>query len=89
MRAYPVRILHYHEIINDEFGDEPITVTWCPLCGSAVVYGRTVGDQVLTFGVSGKLADDDLEQNKINFLKNVALLGGAVVLLSEGNDEKQ
>jgi hypothetical protein len=59
-RAYPVRILHYHEIVNDELGDEPVAVTWCPLCGSAVAYERTVGERVLTFGVSGKLADDDL-----------------------------
>jgi len=59
-RAYPVRILHYHEIVNDNLGDNPVAVTWCPLCGSAVVYERTVGERVLTFGVSGKLADDDL-----------------------------
>ena len=60
-RAYPIRILHYHEIVNDELpGEGPIVVTWCPLCGSAVVYDRQVGDQTLTFGVSGKLADDDL-----------------------------
>jgi len=59
-RAYPVRILNYHEIVNDEFGGDPIAVTWCPLCGSAVVYDRRVGDRTLTFGVSGKLADDDL-----------------------------
>ena len=58
-RAYPVRILHYHEIVNDRFG-EPIAVTWCPLCGSAVVYSRSVEGRTLTFGVSGKLADDDL-----------------------------
>jgi len=59
-RAYPVRILNYHEIVNDEFGGDPIAVTWCPLCGSAVVADRRVGDRTLTFGVSGKLADDDL-----------------------------
>jgi hypothetical protein len=59
-RAYPVRILNYHEIVNDQFGGDPIAVSWCPLCGSAVVYDREVGDRVLTFGVSGKLADDDL-----------------------------
>ncbi|WP_458207690.1 DUF3179 domain-containing protein [Haladaptatus sp. NG-SE-30] len=58
-RAYPIRFLHYHEIVNDEV-DEPIAVTWCPLCGSAVVYSREVGGNTLTFGVSGKLADDDL-----------------------------
>jgi hypothetical protein len=59
-RAYPVRILDYHEIVNDEFDGDPIAVTWCPLCGSAVVYDRTVAGRTLTLGVSGKLADDDL-----------------------------
>lgn len=59
-RAYPVRILHYHEIVNDKVDDRPIAVTWCPLCGSAVVYSSTVGGRPLTFGVSGKLANDDL-----------------------------
>jgi hypothetical protein len=63
-RAYPTRYLNYHEIVNDRVereGDErPIAVTWCPLCGSAVVYDRRVDGRVLTFGVSGKLADDDL-----------------------------
>jgi hypothetical protein len=67
-RAYPLRHLNHHEIVNDA-ADHPIAVTWCPLCGSAVVYdrrvetdGTTAGDDPLqlTFGVSGKLADDDL-----------------------------
>jgi hypothetical protein len=59
-RAYPVRLLHYHEIVNDELDGVPLAVTWCPLCGSAAVYERFVGGRALTFGVSGKLADDDL-----------------------------
>ncbi|WP_255194448.1 DUF3179 domain-containing protein [Natronobeatus ordinarius] len=59
-RAYPVRILDYHEIVNDDLGNDPVAVTWCPLCGSAVVYERVVDGRTLTFGVSGKLADDDL-----------------------------
>ncbi|AFK18560.1 DUF3179 domain-containing protein [Haloferax mediterranei ATCC 33500] len=59
-RAYPIRYLHYHEIVNDTVGGIPVAVTWCPLCGSAVVYDRRVGDRTLEFGVSGKLADDDL-----------------------------
>ena len=58
-RAYPVRYLHFHEVVNDAI-DDPIAVTWCPLCGSAVVYEREVAGRTLTFGVSGKLADDDL-----------------------------
>ncbi|MFP9192082.1 DUF3179 domain-containing (seleno)protein [Natronosalvus vescus] len=59
-RAYPVRILDYHEVVNDEYEDGPVAVTWCPLCASAVVYDAVVDGTPLTFGVSGKLADDDL-----------------------------
>ena len=64
-RAYPIRILNYHEVVNDMVeaaagGSDPIAVTWCPICGSGVVYDATVNGQQLTFGVSGKLADDDL-----------------------------
>ena len=63
-RAYPVRYLEFHEIVNDALdgasSDDPIAVTWCPLCGSAVVYDRSHAGRTLEFGVSGKLADDDL-----------------------------
>jgi hypothetical protein len=59
-RAYPIRVLNYHEIANDTVAGRPVAVTWCPLCASAAVYDRRVGDRTLTFGVSGKLADDDL-----------------------------
>ena len=64
-RAYPIRILNYHEVVNDTVpvadGDvASIAVTWCPICGSGVVYDATVDGRRLTFGVSGKLADDDL-----------------------------
>ncbi|MFB6206365.1 MAG: DUF3179 domain-containing protein [Haloglomus sp.] len=60
VRAYPLRYLHYHEIVNDRIDELPVAVTWCPLCGSAVVYDRRVDGRTLEFGVSGKLADDDL-----------------------------
>jgi hypothetical protein len=63
-RAYPIRLLSYHEVVNDVLdvgGDKtPIAVTWCPICWSAVVYYRTVAGRTLEFGVSGKLADDAL-----------------------------
>lgn len=64
-RAYPIRILNYHEVVNDavetaDGGEAPIAVTWCPICGSGVVYEAIVDGRRLTFGVSGKLADDDL-----------------------------
>jgi hypothetical protein len=59
-RAYPTRILDYHEIVNDDVDGRPVAVTWCPICGSGVVYDACVDGRELTFGVSGKLADDDL-----------------------------
>jgi len=59
-RAYPVRVLSYHEIVNDSVGGHPVAVTWCPICGSAAVYDARVEGRKLTFGVSGKLADDAL-----------------------------
>jgi hypothetical protein len=59
-RGYPTPVLNYHEVVNDVVDGDPLGVTWCPLCGSGVVYDRTVDGRTLTFGVSGKLADDDL-----------------------------
>ena len=59
-RAYPVRVLSYHEVVNDVVDGRPLAVTWCPICWSAAVYERTVEGRTLTFGVSGKLADDAL-----------------------------
>ncbi len=54
-RAYPIQILIWHEIVNDEVGGVPVTVTYCPLCNSAVAYDRRFGDRVLDFGTSGLL----------------------------------
>ncbi len=59
-RAYPLRILMWHEIVNDVVGGTPVTVTYCPLCNAAIVFARTIGDQVLDFGTTGKLRHSDL-----------------------------
>ena len=59
-RAYPIRYLTWHEIVNDVVGGRPIAVTFCPLCNSAITFDRRVGGQVLTFGVSGKLRNSDM-----------------------------
>jgi hypothetical protein len=59
-RAYPARILDRHEIVNDTIGGDPIAITWCPLCGSAVGIRRVVGGEVTEFGVSGVLYNSDL-----------------------------
>jgi Protein of unknown function (DUF3179) len=58
--AYPVDLLSLHEVVNDVVGGEPIAVTWCPLCASAVGYDRRVGEKTLTFGVSGYLYQANL-----------------------------
>uniref|UniRef100_UPI004048611A DUF3179 domain-containing protein n=1 Tax=Yoonia sp. TaxID=2212373 RepID=UPI004048611A len=59
-RAYPIRYLTWHEIINDTAGGVPYAVTFCPLCNSAPTFDRRVEGQVLTFGVPGKLRDSNL-----------------------------
>ena len=59
-RAYPIRYLMWHEIVNDQIGDTPVTVTFCPLCNSGITFDRRVNGQVLSFGVSGKLRNSDM-----------------------------
>lgn len=59
-RAYPLAILTRHEIVNDQFGDLPVAVTYCPLCNSALVYEREIDGVTLRFGVSGNLRNSDL-----------------------------
>lgn len=59
-RAYPIRYLTWHEIVNDQVGDIPVAVTFCPLCNSGITFDRRVGDRVLSFGVSGKLRNSDM-----------------------------
>lgn len=59
-RAYPLRILIWHEIVNDTVGNLPVAVTYCPLCNSGIVFDRRVASQVLDFGTTGKLRNSDL-----------------------------
>jgi hypothetical protein len=59
-RAYPIRYLTWHEIVNDTVDGVPVAVTFCPLCNSALVFDRRVGGDMLEFGVSGKLRNSDM-----------------------------
>ena len=59
-RAYPIRYLTWHEIVNDTVGGVPVAVTFCPLCNSGITFDRRVRGQVLSFGVSGKLRNSDM-----------------------------
>jgi hypothetical protein len=59
-RAYPLQILIWHEIVNDTVGNLPLTVTFCPLCNTAIAFERTVNGQVLDFGTTGRLRYSNL-----------------------------
>ena len=54
-KAYPVRAMVWHEIVNDTVGGVPVSVTYCPLCNSAATYERTIDGVETTFGTSGRL----------------------------------
>lgn len=58
-RAYPFRVLNWHEVVNDYFGG-PLLVTYCPLCASGMTAERVIDGQSTVFGVSGKLWNSDL-----------------------------
>lgn len=59
-KAYPVRILNWHEVVNDDVGEQPVVVSWCPLCGSGIVYDPRADGHRYTFGVSGLLYQQNL-----------------------------
>ena len=54
-RAYPLKILQWHEIVNAKTGETSYSVVYCPLCDSTSVFNRRVGDEEFEFGVSGLL----------------------------------
>ncbi|MDA3040106.1 MAG: DUF3179 domain-containing protein [Actinomycetota bacterium] len=53
--GYPIRIMTLHELVNDDFDGSAVTVSYCPLCNSALAYRRQLGGRVLDFGTSGEL----------------------------------
>lgn len=59
-RAYPLRIMMWHEIVNDEVGGVPVAVSFCPLCNTSIVFDRRIDDTAVTFGTSGKLLNSNL-----------------------------
>ncbi|MBI2320097.1 MAG: DUF3179 domain-containing protein [Betaproteobacteria bacterium] len=59
-RAYPLQILMFHEIVNDNVGGAPVAVTFCPLCNASIVFDRRIEGTVLDFGTTGKLRKSDL-----------------------------
>ena len=59
-RAYPLRVMTWHEIVTETVGGQPVSVTYGPLCNAAIVFDRTVSGRVLDFGTTGKLRKSDL-----------------------------
>ena len=59
-RAYPIKILNWHEIVNDRVGGNPVVISFCPLCGTGMVFDAHVKNRNLKFGVSGLLYQSDM-----------------------------
>lgn len=59
-RVYPLQILVWHEIVNDEIAGDPVLVTYCPLCGSGIAYEGKINGETVEFGTSGKLYNSNL-----------------------------
>ncbi len=81
IRAYPLQILVWHEIVNDVVGGEPVAITYCPLCFTNQVFNRTLNDgSIVEFGTSGKLYNSNLVMydRKSNSLWSQALGEGIV-----------
>jgi len=60
VKAYPINILNWHEIVNDQFNDQPVVITFCPLCGSGMAFSASIDGKAHTFGVSGLLYNSDV-----------------------------
>lgn len=59
-RAYPVRILNWHEVVNDRIAGKPVVVTYCPLCGTGMAFEPAPGTAEKGYGVSGLLYNSDV-----------------------------
>lgn len=59
-RVYPLKILNYHEVVNDRVGDVPVAITYCPLCDSAAAFDRRTELGEREFGVSGLLYNSNV-----------------------------
>ncbi|PSW22066.1 DUF3179 domain-containing protein [Photobacterium sanctipauli] len=59
-RAYPIKILNWHEVVNDTIQGKKVVITYCPLCGSGMAFSATLNGRTLTFGVSGLLYNSDV-----------------------------
>lgn len=59
-KVYPLQVLVWHEIVNDDIAGDPVLITYCPLCGSGIAYERKLNGKAVEFGTSGKLYNSNL-----------------------------
>ena len=59
-KAYPLQILNWHEVVNDDFAGAGVLVSYCPLCGTGMAFRADIAGERLTFGVSGLLYRSDV-----------------------------
>lgn len=59
-KAYPIRILNWHQLVNDSFNGIPVVITYCPLCGLGTVFYSAVDNKPYTFGVTGHISNSDM-----------------------------
>jgi len=59
-KAYPIKILNWHEVVNDRVHGRPLVITYCPLCGTGIGFQSQVKGKPYTFGVSGLLYQSDM-----------------------------
>jgi hypothetical protein len=71
-RAYPRRIIDWHEMVNDTIGGIPVSLAYCTLCNSAILYDGRAGDKVYRFGTSGML----YRSNKLMYDRTTRTLWG-------------
>ena len=77
-RGHPFRILNWHEIVNDHIGDDAFVVTYCPICGTAIVFDARINGIVRNFGVSGLL----FQQNVLMYDRETESLWSQFMLQS-------
>jgi len=60
IKGYPHQIMDHHEIVNDQIGQQPFSLTYCPLTGTGIAWDRTIEGETVEFGVSGLLFRNNL-----------------------------
>ena len=59
-KAYPIKIMDHHEIVNDKFGSNAVLISYCPLCGTGMAFDANIDGNTTEFGVSGLLFNSDV-----------------------------